>query len=161
MSAVLKFRHETVEIIGYDAIYNDQIAAIALEMHSASMFRDYKMDTDKLIAQLALSGQYPDTMHFRMAVRNGEVFGGFYGVINKMFFSDELMARDVGWWVKQSRRGSFAAIRLLEDFETWAKSKGAQKVMIGQSSGIDIEKTTKLYQHCGYRIIGYNTVKEL
>lgn len=163
MSAVLKSpRIEGWgDVVPYHEKYRDQIVEIAVEMHKNSMFNDYQMDTDKLVAQLQLADKYPDTAYFRMAVRDGEVYGGFYGTISRMFFTDEMMARDVGWWVKQSRRGSWAAVRLLSDFEKWAKEHGAKKVMVGQSSAINIETTTRLYQHCGYRIIGVNTVKEL
>lgn len=148
-------------VVHYEPKYKDQVVEIAKEMHETSMFRDYSLDADKLISQLELADKHPDTAYFRIAVRDGEVFGGFYGTISRMFFCDELMARDVGWWVKKNRRGSWAAVRLLAGFEVWAKEKGAKKVMIGQSSEINIEETTRLYKHCGYRVIGFNTIKEL
>ena len=67
----------------------------------------------------------------------------------------------MGWWVKQTARGGSAAIVLLMDFEMWARGKGAKKVMVGQSTAVNIESTTKLFKHCGFRVIGYNTVKDL
>lgn len=148
-------------VIEYSPVYREQVIAIAQEMHADSMFRDYAFDPDKLIAQLELAAKHPDTAYFRIAVRDGEVFGGFYGTVSRMFFCDELMARDVGWWVKKSRRGSWAAMALLEGFEQWAAERGALKAMIGQSSEIDIDKTSRLYRHCGYRIVGYNAVKDI
>lgn len=150
-----------MELVVYEDKHAEQVIAIATEMHKDSMFGDYAFDPLKLLAQIKLAGDYPDTAYFRLAVRNGEVFGGFYGTISRMFFCDETMARDVGWWVKKERRGGGAAMLLLRGFEAWAKEKGALKVMIGQSSGIDIERTTKLYQHCGYRLVGMNTVKDI
>ena len=90
-----------------------------------------------------------------------EVFGGFYGHYHATFFSHEIIANDLVWFVKKNRRGSAAAILLLADFERWAKEQGAKKVMVGQSTARDIERTTKMYLHCGYRVIGYNTVKEV
>lgn len=150
-----------MKLVSYEDQYAGQVIDIATEMHRDSMFRDYSFDQGKLLAQIKLVSGYPDTAYFQLAVRNGEVFGGFYGTISRMFFSEQLMARDVGWWVKKERRGGGAAMLLLRGFEAWAKEKGAIKVMIGQSSGIDIDRTTKLYQHCGYRLVGMNTVKDI
>lgn len=149
------------QIVAYAPEYREQVLAIAAEMHAGSMFRDYAFDGEKLIQQIEASAAYPDTLRFRLAVLNGEVYGGLYGTINRMFFCDEYMARDVGWWVKQDRRGSWAAICLLADFEQWAAEKGAKKVMLGQSSGMNVEVTTRLYENCGYRVVGMNTVKDL
>jgi GNAT superfamily N-acetyltransferase len=160
MSAVLA-EVQPAGLIPYDPRYRDQVIQIASEMHADSMFRDYRLDPDKLIAQIQAAETRPDELYFRMAVANGEVFGGFYGMVTRMFFSDEKMGKDIGWWVKRTRRGSWAAFKLLAGFEEWARSKGAKKCFIGQTSEIDVERTTRLYELCGYRIIGMNTVKDL
>jgi hypothetical protein len=149
------------QIIPYDDKYRDDVVAGAMEMHDNSTFGDYSLDTDKLVQQLKAAQQYPDTLRFRLAILDGRAIGGMYGQISRMFFTDELMARDVGWWVRQEWRGSWAAICLLEDFEQWARARGCKKAFLGQSSAISIEVTRKLYENCGYRVIGVNTVKEL
>ena len=149
------------QIIPYSPEYRQQVLDGAHEMHANSMFRDYAFDDSKLIQQIEAVGTYPDTLRFRLAVKNGTAYGAFYGSISRMFFCDELMARDVGWWVRQDWRGSWAAICLLADFEQWAKERGCKKVMLGQSSGMNIEVTTRLYENCGYRLIGSNTVKSI
>ena len=81
--------------------------------------------------------------------------------MSSTFFCDELLAKDLAWMVTEDKRGHGAALKLLSDFEEWAISKGARKIMIGQSTARDMEKTTKLYLHLGYHLIGFNTVKEL
>ncbi len=149
------------QIVKYSPEWREQVIEGAHEMHANSMFRDFAFNDDKLIQQIELAGTQPNALRFRLAVKNGSAYGGFYGSISRMFFSDELMARDVGWWVLQDWRGSWAAICLLADFETWAKERGCKKVMLGQSSAVNIEVTTRLYENCGYRIIGSNTVKDL
>lgn len=149
------------QIVPYSDEYRQQVLDGAHEMHKSSMFSDYAFDDSKLIAQIEYAGQFPNTLRFRLAVKNGTAYGAFYGNISRMFFCDELMAKDVGWWVRQDWRGSWAAICLLSDFEAWAKEKGCKKVMLGQSSGINIEVTTRLYENCGYRVIGANTVKDI
>ncbi len=152
----------TIKIVEYEPQYKEQMIEIARQIHGESMYADLPMDEEKVVRQLAACGTHlaPDR-YFRLAIRNGEVLGGFYGHVRKTFFCDEILAHDMGWWCKPCRRGSAAAIVMLADFEKWGRAQGARKLMVGQSTGRDIARTTKLFEHCGFRIIGYNTVKDL
>ncbi len=38
--------------------------------------------------------------------------------------------------------------------------KKAVRIIIGQVSGIEVERTAKLYEKCGFSICGYNAFKE-
>lgn len=154
-------RPSSIKIIPYSDEYRDGVVEVAHEMHRNSIYHDLPLDEAKVVRQLAASGTMVADRYFRLAVMNGEVLGGFYGHVRKTFFCDELLAHDMGWWVKESARGSLAAIKLLADFEDWAKAQGARKIMVGQSTEINIEKTTRLFQNCGFRVIGFNTVKDL
>lgn len=157
-----RLRSSSIQVIEYTNAYDDQAVEIAHEMHANSVYSHMPIDEAKVIRQLAACGTtlVPDR-YFRMAVRDGELLGGFYGIVRKTFFCNEITAHDMGWWVKQSARGSKAAILLLLDFADWAKKQGAHVCMVGQSTGIDIERTTKLYEHCGFRVIGFNAAKVL
>jgi hypothetical protein len=152
----------TIEVREYSNEYRDQAVEIAREMHANSIYKDLPLDEAKTIRQLTASGTplVPDR-YFRIAVRGKELLGGFYGHVRRTFFCDEILAHDLGWWVKQSARGGMAAVLLLKDFEEWARAQGARKIMVGQSTATNIEQTTKLYKHLGFRVIGFNTVKDL
>ncbi len=152
---------QSIKIVPYADQYREQMIVIGHEMHRDSIYADLPFDEDKLIRQLACCGTTVLDRYFRLAVRDGVVFGGFFGHVRRAFFCDELLAHDMGWWVMGNKRGSAAAIMLLLDFERWAKEQGARKVMVGQSTAINIQGTTKLYEHCGFRIIGFNTVKDI
>lgn len=131
-------------------------------MHENSIYRDMPLDEAKVFRQLAASGtNLAPNRYFRIAVLDGEGLGGFYGHVMRTFFCDELLAHDMGWWVKKEARGSMAAPLLLLDFERWARAQGAKKVMVGQSTEQDMDKTTRLFEACGFRVIGFNTVKDL
>ena len=151
----------TIRVVDFEPRFADQAAEIAVEMHRNSIYHDLPLDKAKVVRQLAACGTLVPDRYFRFAVRGDEVLGGFYGHYRKTFFNDELLAHDMGWWVKSSARGSAAAILLLSDFEKWARASGARKIMVGQSTDIDIARTTKLFEHCGFRVIGFNTVKDL
>lgn len=151
----------TIRIVDFDPRFTEQAAQIAEEMHRNSIYHDLPLDKAKVMRQLSACGTIVPDRYFRFAVRGDELLGGFYGHYRKTFFCDEILAHDMGWWVKQTARGGAAAVLLLADFERWARACGARKIMVGQSTEIDIERTTKLFKHCGFRVIGYNTVKDL
>lgn len=152
---------ERFRLIPYEPRFEAGVLEIAHELHQESVYRALPMDEHKVIAQLSGPFSQGENNYFRMVVKGDEVYGGFLGSLVRTFFGSALIARDHGWWVKRSRRGTGAAVILLADFERWAREKGASWCVIGQSSAIDMEKTVKLYSHCGYTITGFNTVKEL
>jgi hypothetical protein len=151
-----------IQVVEYTPLFQAQAVEIAHEMHAHSTYSHMPLDEAKVIRQLAASGTplVPDR-YFRLAVRNGELLGGFYGIVRRTFFNDEVTAHDLGWWVKGTARGSKAAILLLADFARWAQSCGAQVCMVGQSTGIDIARTARLYEHVGFKIVGFNAAKRL
>jgi hypothetical protein len=152
----------SVRIIPFERQFLAGTLEVAREIHAHSIYADMPMDEAKLITQLGLAGtvSIPDR-YFKLAVRGDDVLGGFYGCVSRAFFCDEILARDMGWWVKESARGGLAAVMLLADFEQWAREHGARKCMVGQSGVERIDQTLKLFEHCGYRLTGYNTAKEL
>jgi hypothetical protein len=151
----------SISIVPYEAQYLEGTLEVAREIHAHSIYANMRLDEFKVIRQLSSSGLTVPDRYFRLAVRNNEVLGGFYGSLVKVFFSDECTAKDMGWWVKETARGGLAAVLLLADFEGWARRCGARKCMVGQSGVENIERTRKLFEHCGYSLTGYNTSKEL
>lgn len=157
---VAKRYGSVIKVVPYDNRYLDQSVQIMEEIHAHSVYRHMPLDRQKVIRQLSASGSVVPDRYFRLAVRGERVMGGFYGLIFKPFFCDQLVAKDMGWWVPNTARGSAAAILLLRDFEQWAQSRGAVMVGLGQAGVERIEETRALFQHCGYRLCGYNTVKD-
>jgi GNAT superfamily N-acetyltransferase len=163
MNAVLNgyFERSTIQIVPFSDTYLKDALVVAREIHARSLYRDLPLDEMKLVRQLQSCGHLVPDRYFRLAVRGQRVLGGFYGCVHRVFFCDELMAKDLGWWVREEARGSSAAMRLLMDFEDWARAKGARKVGLGQTGVTDIERTKRLFEHCGYRVTGYNVAKDL
>lgn len=154
-------RFFAIRVINYDPIYCDQVVAIGREIHAESVYSDMPFDENKLIRQLSGCGSIVPSRYFQIAVRGDTVLGGFFGCVSPAFFSDAIIAKDMGWWVMGSMRGSAAAILLLADFEIWAISRGAKKIIVGQTGVKNIERTTKLFKNCGFSVIGFNAGKDL
>lgn len=151
-----------IQIVPYDPRYRDSTLEVAEQIHRTSVYADMPFDRNKLIQQLAVAGTVDNPERFfRLAVRDNQVLGGFYGVVMRVFFSSGLVAKDLGWWVREEARGGRAALLLLRAFEDWARERGAVKIGLGQTGVHDIERTTRLFEHCGYTVVGYNAMKDL
>ena len=159
--AARRIASSKIRVVEYEPKYLEGALEVAREIHAHSIYANMPLNEEKLIRQLSASGNIVPDRWFRLAVHGDEVLGGFYGCILKVFFSDETTAKDMGWWVRQSARGSAAAILLLAHFEQWAREAGARKCMLGQSGVENIDRTRQLFEHCGYKVTGYNTCKEL
>lgn len=162
MSEVAERPVVKTQIVPYAPRFEAQVLTLAREMHAESVFhRHIPMDEAKLITQLQAASTLPDTVYFKLCVRGDEVLGGFFGTISTLYFSAERCAKDLAWFVTHSRRGSMAAVALVADFELWARSKGVKFFVLGQSTGIRMDTTRALYEHLGYEMIGFNTMKRI
>ena len=139
-----------------------EVVAFLRKMHAESAaHRDMSLNTGKLGQQLLAALQYSHLVFLRVAIRGDEIIGVFFGLLETPFFSNDIIARDLLWFVRKDKRGSVFGIRLLREFERWAKENGASKIMLGQSTGVRIDETRKLYERLGYEVVGVNTVKEI
>jgi GNAT superfamily N-acetyltransferase len=86
----------------------------------------------------------------------GEIDGGFAGMIMERWFSTDRMALDLSLFVRADRRGGVIACRVTDAFLQWCKAEGiaARDVVIGVSTGINAERTGKLYERLGFERIG-------
>lgn len=117
-------------------------------------------DADKLLAQLR-SPSSNANMYFQIATLNGEVIAGLFGTVLAIYFGADLVAKDLAIFVKKEWRLSRAAFLLVRDFEKWAKSRGASKVMLSQSTGVNVAATGKFYELMGYDIMGVMAWKSM
>ena len=151
---------DKIQIVPYHERYQTQVLELAREMHAESVSqRNFPLNEEKLLQQLALSQTMQDTIYVRLALLDGVVLGGFFGIISTTFFSDAPAAKDMAWFIRKDRRGSLAAIKLLADFEQWGLDRGVLDFYLGQTTGVQIEATMKLYEHLGYEVVGVNTYK--
>lgn len=149
-------------IVPYAKCYEAQVLALAREMHDESVLhRHIPMDEAKLIQQLEAASVMPEQAYFKLCVRGDEVVGGFLGLISTVYFSSERVAMDRAWFVTKNRRSSLAAVLLVPDFEAWAAAQGVHIVLLGQSTGVQMDATRKLYEHLGYEVLGVNTMKRI
>jgi GNAT superfamily N-acetyltransferase len=129
----------------------DALIALGRQMHAEGTFRHVVLDEDKVRATF----ERLIAEHF-LAVNDGPegIDGGLAGMLTEFWFSRERLACDLAFFVRPSRRGSIAAVRLVQAFVAWAQEQGAAEVSISQSSGVRIEETNRLLTGMGFAYVG-------
>lgn len=135
---------------------------LAKQMHQESEVHKHQAFNEQKVQRLfQASITKPEMLYFRLAVKDNEVLGGFYGMLVEPYFTDVKVAKDLAWFITPDKRGGILAVRLVRDFEVWAKKHGAIQLGLGQSTGVQVEQTQKLYERLGYRVVGVNTIKDI
>lgn len=96
-----------------------------------------------------------------IAEYRSKAIGVFAGMVVEHFFSNERYACDLILYVKQSHRGSSAAVRLLREWERALEDADVSEFGLGISSEVNPERTRRLYERLGYRAAGYIMVREV
>jgi GNAT superfamily N-acetyltransferase len=104
--------------------------------------------------------QSPNVVYF-LAIEDNKIIGSIGGAVIPYFFSTRKKAGDLGFYVEPEYRGSRAAIKLVNALESWAKEKGIEDLYLGQTTGVDVDKTQDFYERLGYKVVGVNTIKHL
>lgn len=104
--------------------------------------------------------QSPNVVYF-LAIDNDKIVGSIGGAVLPYFFSTRKKVGDLGFYVEPEYRGSRAAIKLVSALESWAKEMGVEDIYLGQTTGVEVEKTKDFYERLGYKVVGVNTIKHL
>lgn len=134
----------------------DEFFALVELMVQEAEFCDAKPDK-QMIWNMC---QSPDGIVF-LAKNEGKLVGFLAGLKQRYFFSPKERVTDMGFYVLPDYRGTTAALRLILSLEDWAKQNKISDVYMGQTTAVDIDKTLKFYNHLGYKVVGFNTVKHL
>ena len=96
------------------------------------------------------------------ATEDGGPVGMLVGQKVPYFFApSKFMAVDHIVYVAPEHRGSSAAVRLLRGFVEWAEAKDVLELRLGVSTGVNPERTGKLYEKLGFANIGGIFTKRL
>ena len=140
-----------------EAVPGDELAIQALisAMHRESVYASVKFEQHRLAAFLKHARE--DPTHCILVYENAEgvIDGVYIGYVNSYFFSSELGAWDMLFYVRPSRRGSLVAVRLWQAFRAWTKSAGAKTIWPGISTGVAADRTARFYRGLGLSEVGY------
>jgi len=89
-----------------------------------------------------------------IAEKDGHIVGMFLGFVTEHYFGGDRMASDLALYVVPEERGGTAGVRLIKDFEGWARETGAVECVIGVNTGLTVERTKGLLEKMGYAMSG-------
>lgn len=127
-----------------------------------------KVEVAELVERFSLS--WPDWgPTYRISVVERDLSGVPYrsvpalGGLNGQFATGQkgyqvrrVQAQLIQWYVKKAYRGTSAAPRLVKAFVAWARTRGANDVFMGISSGLNVHLTHRLMRRLGFSYLGGN-----
>lgn len=125
-------------------------------MHDESRFVSVAWNTEKVGRLITWLIDTDDGLAL-VAERDGVIVGGFLGVVTEHYFSTDKMAQDFALFVSPDRRGGLAGAQMLTHFIKWARARGVpdEWIQVGVTTGVDIEKTSRLCKAVGFQPAGY------
>jgi GNAT superfamily N-acetyltransferase len=133
--------------------------ALGERAYTEARYSRYPLNSDK-IARLFDSCFEDDSPFFCIALCDGETIAGVVlGLVTEHFFADMVYATFMTLYVEPEYRGGFGALRLIRSFEAEAASRGANEILVGNSSGINAMRVARLFAALGYQPIGANAIK--
>lgn len=86
-----------------------------------------------------------------VAVEDGNIIGYFWGITHCLApWSPVKVASDLLFYIMPERRGSRAALLLLNAYREWAQEQECTEVRLSVASGINMGRTERLYEHLGF-----------
>jgi GNAT superfamily N-acetyltransferase len=122
-------------------------------MHGESRYRVLPYAPNKVFGLLANMIEKADGLLI-VSEKNGEIVGGFAGMVVEHWFSNSRIATDFALFIHPEHRGGMTAARLLKAFVTWARERGAVLITAGITTGVTTDSSTRLYQAIGFEPVG-------
>jgi len=142
------------------AVPEDKEALIELALENQSEIAHGNISVNRQRVDDALNGLFllNQGSHVVMVAETieGKLVAGLMGCVERYFYSDELQAQLIQWYLRPDFRGTSIAPRLVKAFVEWAKSRGASEVFMGISSGVHVQQTDRMMRKLGFTHLGGN-----
>lgn len=132
----------------------DSLARLGAQMHQETSYRNIPYNERNVAEYISFVIANPNSHCLLVAEENGNVIGFIGGYLDRYIFSDECMAFDTVFYVDQSRRGTWAAKLLIDEFVNWARKRNVWEICLGTSSGINTERVGRFYERLGFTCVG-------
>ncbi len=131
----------------------DALIEIGRQAHEESEYREMSFDEAKC---RALCESAIDRWSFiaLVAERDGAIIGMLLAAIAPAYFSTDLTAGDLLFYVLPTHRGSRACHRLCRAYIDMARTLGAKLIFLRNSTGIKPDETGELYERMGFAHVG-------
>lgn len=131
----------------------EEIVDLGDDLHNEGALSDLAYCKDTTWDFIASVISMKDTFHVCACVDH-RIVGFMAGRIDQYPFGRGSIARDYVIYVIPEMRGTMIFAKMIQRYKEWAESMKADKVMLGQSSGIQVAETFSLYERLGFQCVG-------
>lgn len=130
------------------------LLVLAEQMHAESpRFNVRRFSVEKMAALFSGLIDREDGLVL-VAEQDGELVGVFAGYTMEDWFGPDTVSGDFGLFIAPTRRGGLDAARMVRHYVQWARGRGVANPEIGISTGVHVDKTTRLYEAQGFVAVG-------
>lgn len=123
-------------------------------MHAESpVFSRMRFDPEKLAATIAHMIDSPGGFAY-VAVHGGQVVGGLVAMAAPHYFSPDLVACDLAFFMAADHRGGLSMVRMVGEYVRWAQGMGAVLIQLGLMTGVNVGQTEALLTRLGWHRAG-------
>lgn len=120
-------------------------------MHAESRFRGFKFNDDKAARFL----DYAVSEKSLIVLVDGEpAHAMMIAYVQPFWWGDDLESDDLLLYVSPKMRGKSSAIRLVKEYKRIAKGMGVADPRISTATGVETERTAKLFERLGFEGTG-------
>ena len=134
-----------------------------VEQFHAEYFADtpYTLNMDSIPACLDALTSNPNNVLLVAGIETA-IYGLIAGCITtNAFDASQRVASEMMWYVSKSYRGGTMGMRLLKDYEIWAKKQGASLSTLVHLDMAHQDRANAVYERLGYAPVEVHAVKEL
>lgn len=133
------------------------LAGLGKVLHAESAFAHMNFETVMVERFLHYAMTQENNWWVQVIVGDDDVpVGGMVAEIVTTFFGEDCIAEDRTLMIAPEHRTkcSSALTLLVSNYFVWASSKGAKRIFLATSTGVDPEKTEKVYEALGFHKVG-------
>ena len=132
----------------------ENILKLGKELHNESpVFNVYKWNDEK--AKRFVSDLVADEYQCGILAYDGdELVGMILGCIESFYFSNETSLDEHFVYIKEHKRGTKLVFKLIKEWVNWGKQYNVSDIWLKSTTGINSDKTNKLFNRLGFTQIG-------
>lgn len=128
-----------------------RLVQLGVAMHAESRYSAFQINTEKGAQFFHAMIDDPNAI---VLVDGEPLCAMFVGYVQPFWWGDELESFDIILYVLPERRGGAYAARLVTTYAKEAQKRGVSDMKIGQTTGLDSERTGLFFQRMGFAPIG-------
>lgn len=130
-----------------------RMVEMAAAMHAESRYQRFRISLPKIEA---FFHRILGDKAFVVLLDGDPVHAMFIGMVSDFWWGDDLESSDLLVYVTPEKRGGMSAPRLIRGYIAIAESMGVSDIKIGVSTGIDTERTLRLFERLGFKSFAAN-----